>query len=83
MAKKENQQTSEKRKIPWWVWVIIAILILIALGNSNDHEEYKSCVESCVADLDSCSFDADFYGNVVSCEECSIDLESCINWCDW
>jgi hypothetical protein len=82
MAKKENQQTPEKRKIPWWVWVIIAILILIAQSDSSDNEEYKSCVESCVDDLDGCSLDVDFYGNFVSCEECSIDLESCINWCD-
>ena len=68
-----------KTKIPWWIWVLIIILIGMAIGNS----EYKDCVKSCAEELDDCSMDADLYGKpTLFCEECSMDLEDCIRWCN-
>lgn len=77
MTQKEGK--NKKREISnWWYWVLIIIFILTIFG-VFDNSDYKECVDDCVQNAVSCSYSTSIY---YTCDECTYDLESCINWCD-
>jgi len=79
-----------KKKVPWWVIILIIILGFWLLAVLGTAEEYKSCVDECVSDIDSCLMHSEIYdsqGNAyvedLDYESCINDLESCVDWCDY
>ena len=73
----------------WWIYLLLGLIIGGLIGSANNNEEYSYCVDSCVNDMDSCTWDYSVLNNAQTnwyilqddYDDCFSDLESCISLC--
>jgi len=81
----EKEKKSNRRT--FGIGAIIVIVIIVVLICSGNSEDYKSCVHSCVHELDSCGYLITDYGSqyctLDDYQSCFDDLDMCISDCEY
>ncbi len=86
--KKSVNKIDDKKKINYWKQIGLGLLIGLAFSFFfmwyDNTDEYSNCVDECVVDNNYCVSnlrvsDEDFFK--LSCKDCSMELESCVEDC--
>ena len=76
------------KKTPWWAIILIILLGVWLLSDLGSNDEYKSCVDECVSDMNWCAEQSYVMGNAnwyladYDFEDCQNELEYCITSCE-